>query len=477
MEDHVGREGAADRAVNLTASALAILLALCFGTGVSGQTPPVPAPQPTPTKVVGGEVSSVGRQTANDRQPLTVDEAVRLALATASAYEQARFTERSAEEDVRQAQAAFLPRVISQPSFIYTSPSAATAPGATRTPSFIGANAISEYQGLAGVSGEVDLAGRLRATLRRNRALLASARAGAEVERRNLVLATVESYYGLALAAARRQAAGQNLSSAAEFERVTQLLQQSGEVAQVDLLRARLLTTTRRDELEQARAADTAAAESLRVLIGYDSDRPLAATELPAAAPDVSEVGRFNAAMISQRPELRQFDFQRQAIEQEARQARSERRPQITYNINGGFVTDSLRAAPLRSHAGAQASVGVTIPLFDWGASRSRERQARLRIQSLDSARLLAARGFNQQFAAARAQAQASAERIRLTRGGVGDAERNLEISIARYRAGEAQIIEVTEAQNTLTAQRAALYQALFDYRVALARLRYATGQ
>jgi len=49
--------------------------------------------------------------------------------------------------------------------------------------------------------------------------------------------------------------------------------------------------------------------------------------------------------------------------------------------------------------------------------------------------------------------------------------------SIARYRAGEAQIIEVTDAQTMLVTQRAALYQALFDYQTALGRLRQATGQ
>ena len=275
----------------------------------------------------------------------------------------------------------------------------------------------------------------------------------------------------------RRRAAGLNLNSALEFERITELLVRGGEVAQVDLLRARLLTTARRDELEQARAGETAATESLRVLIGFDPTMPIAVTDLSTAPPDVGEVEQFNAEMIARRPELRQVDAQRAAITEEAKQARSERRPQITYSINGGFATDALRPTPLRDHAGVQATVGVTIPLFDWGASKSRERQAQLRLQTLDSVRLLALRSFNQQFATARAQARSAADRIRLARAGVADAERNLEISIARYRAGEAQIIEATDAQNTLTVQRAALNQAVFDYQVALTRLRQATGQ
>jgi outer membrane protein TolC len=53
----------------------------------------------------------------------------------------------------------------------------------------------------------------------------------------------------------------------------------------------------------------------------------------------------------------------------------------------------------------------------------------------------------------------------------------NSAASIARYRAGEAQIVEVTDAQTTLVEQRSALHQAIFDYQTALARLRQATGQ
>ncbi|MGE0129254.1 MAG: TolC family protein [Blastocatellales bacterium] len=426
----------------------------------------------------GAATSAAQSPPPSQSKALTLDEALDRALATASTYEQAKFGERIAEEDVRQAQAAFLPRFISQPTLIYTSPSAASAlPGAMRSPSYIGANAITEYQGLAGVVGEADLSGRLRATLRRNRALLAAAHAGTEAERRNLILATVESYYGLGLAVARRRAADLNLNAAQEFERITDLLVKGGEVAQVDLERARLLTFARRDELEQARAGETVATEALRVLIGYAPAAPVVVTDLPTDQPDVGDVAGFTAETITQRPELRQLEAQRIATMEEAKQARSERRPQVTYSVNGGFSSDALSSASLGDHRGAQATVGVTIPLFDWGASKSRERQAQLRLQTLDSARLLALRSFNQQFAAARAQALTAIERIRLARSAVTSAERNLEISIARYRAGEAQIIEVTDAQNSLTAQRAALNQAMFDYRVALARLRQATGQ
>ena len=136
-----------------------------------------------------------------------------------------------------------------------------------------------------------------------------------------------------------------------------------------------------------------------------------------------------------------------------------------------------MKSPRLKEHTGLSAAVSFSIPIFDWGASRSRETQARLRVQVAENERTLALRGFTQQFYAAQAQVANAAARINLAREGVAKAQDNVAASIARYRAGEAQIVEVTDAQTTLVEQRTALYQATFDYQTALARLRHTTGQ
>lgn len=436
-----------------------------------------PAPQkPPPASPAKSAPPNPQTQPPPATAPLSLNEATRAALAQASAFQQAQLSEQLAAEDVRQARAAFLPRLAAPSTFIYTSPSTGLPLGAARQAGFIAANAISEYESLIGVSGELDLAGRLRATLRRNRALLEAAHSGTEVARRALIQATAEAYYGLALAASRRRSSELSLSAAEEFERITGLLASGGEVAQVDLVRARLQTAARRDELEQARAGESAAAEALRVFLGADYSVSIVVADLAAVQPEAAEVERYAREGIARRPELAQFEAEGRAAEAEITIARAERRPQVTYNVAGGFDTDSLKADPLRQHAGATATVSLTIPIFDWGVSRSRERQAQLRLQSLESSRRLALRGFAQEFYTARALALSAVSRVRLLAAAQPEAERNVTLSIARYRAGEAPIIEVTDAQNTLAAQRAAYSQALFDYQVALTRLKQATG-
>src|SRR3954471_1527363 len=251
----------------------AFIIVLCLAGGVSSQTP-VATPPTAPANSLTQDVTVI-----------TLDEALRLATTQASLYQSAVLNERIAAEDVRQAQAAFLPKVSAPLSYIYTSPALGLPPGEPRAPSFIANNAISEYEALLNVSGDLDLAGKLRATLQKNRALLSAAHAGTEAAQRALAEAVTEAYYGLGLAIAQRRAAEENLAAAEEFERVTALLLSGGEVASVDLTRAQLQTIARRDELQRARANEEVTAGSLRVLVGYDFNRSINTVDLALASP------------------------------------------------------------------------------------------------------------------------------------------------------------------------------------------------
>jgi outer membrane protein TolC len=341
----------------------------------------------------------------------------------------------------------------------------------------VSADAIGVTNALVNVAGDLDVAGRLRATLAKNRALLAAAHAGTDVARRALTQAVIEAYYGLALASAQRRAAEGNLAAALEFENITSLLLSGGEVASVDLTRAQLQTIARRDELARARVNEDVASGALRVFVGYEFSRPIDTIDLNLAVPSDSEYQQFRADEVSRRPEFIQLDQELRAARQDVRIARADRLPSLAYSINGGFNTDSIKEPRLKEHSGVSAAITFSIPIFDWGATRSREAQAQLRVQLAENERTIALRGFTQQFYAARAQVESAVSRIALAREGVTKAQDNLAASIARYRAGEAPISEVTDGQTTLVEQRSALYQAIFDYQTALGRLKQATGR
>src|SRR5689334_14074614 len=307
---------------------LAVLLAfVCFSASYAQ----VPLPSPTPPIV-----------------SLTLNEALRLANVQASPFRSSVLNEGIAAEDVRQAQAAFLPKVSAPLSYIYTSPALGLPPGEPRAPSFVSADGIGVTSALVNVAGDFDIAGKLRATLGKNRALLAAAHAGTDVARRALAQAVVEAYYGLALASAQRRAAEGNLAAAQEFENITSLLLSGGEVASVDLTRAQLQTITRRDELERARVNENIAGGALRVFVGYDFMRPIDTIDLNVAIPTNAEYQQFRAEEVSRRPEFTQLEQEVRAAQQEVKIARADRLPSLSYSINGGFETDSLKAPRLK---------------------------------------------------------------------------------------------------------------------------------
>jgi outer membrane protein TolC len=403
------------------------------------------------------------------RRTLTVDEAVTLALANASVYQQSLLDERSAREDVRQARTAFLPQFSVPLGYIGTTPSQVRAPGEPLTFSFAGASAINETTAFMNATGPIDLSGRLRASLRRSRALLSSAHAGAQVARRDLVLATVDAYYGLVLARQKRRLADETLALAEAFANLAERRRLSGEGEEADAYRARSAAAARRDELEQARLAESAAMSLLRVLTGVDFVTHVGVKRLTADVPASADFLGYTAEVIKARPELAQLDAQQQAAHADARIARSELLPELTYGLNAGFDAADVRR--LRQFSGGAAVISLNIPVWNFGASKSRETQARLRLRALELQRESTLQQLRQEFYTQRAAALAAIARIKATETAANAAQTNLNLIFVRYRQGKAVISDIIDAQSNYAATRLAYYQAIADYHTARVRL------
>jgi outer membrane protein len=407
---------------------------------------------------------------------LTVDEAIALALGQTGAYQQAQFEERIAAQDVKQARAAFLPQLTMPLTYFGTTPSQVRLEeDEPLTFSYVSSSAINETIGLAQAAGEIDISGHLRAALKRSRHLLNAAHAGTLVARRALVLETVDAYYELVLARQRRRLAEETLSLAEGFLKVTEGMLQRGEGEESDVLRARAQVATRRDELEQARAGESAAMDTLRVLTGVDFATPIDPSRIAQDLPTASDFGSYTDEMIKSRPELTQIDAQKRAALADVRIARAERLPQLSYTLNGGFDAADFR--PLKRYAGGSATVTLTVPVFDFGASKSRQTQARLRAQQLDAQRENTLRLLKQEFYTARATALSALLRIKETEDGATAAQQNMTLVFARYRAKKASITDVVDAQAAYAEARLAYFQAIIDYRTSRVRLESTLGQ
>lgn len=475
----------------------AVLCLLCSASQTLAQQPSTTSPQPAATSPQQPQASPnqtpnttpdalrVERPPAGFDQPqegtparsMTVDEAIGLALKQASGYQLAQIDESLAAEDVKQSRAAFFPQFTVPLTYFGTTPSRYRIEGELPTFSYVSSSAINETIALVQASGEIDISGRLRAQLRRSRHLLEAARAGTLVARRSLALNTIDAYYNLMLARQRRRLVEETLSLATGFLKVVEGREQRGEDESdgVDTLRARSQVTARRDELEQARAAESGAMDVLRILTGVNFQTPIAVSRIALDLPTANDFSSYTEELLKSRPELMQVDSQQRAAREEVNAARRERYPQFAYTINGGFDAGDFR--PLTKYSGGSATVTLTIPVFDFGASKSREAQASLRAGSLDVQRETTLRLLQQEFYTARATALSALARIKETEAGANDAQKYLTLVFARYRTDKAEITDVVDAQAAYAEARLAYYQAIIDYRTARFRLEQDLGK
>jgi outer membrane protein TolC len=129
-----------------------------------------------------------------------------------------------------------------------------------------------------------------------------------------------------------------------------------------------------------------------------------------------------------------------------------------------------------RQNLGYVAQATLNIPVWNWGATRSKVKQAEIRRDQAELDLALAQRTLDSNLAAYYAEARTAQSQLESLRSSVELAAESLRLILLRYRAGESTALEVVDAQNTATLARNALDDGLARYRVAMANLQILTG-
>ncbi|HEX4485557.1 MAG TPA: TolC family protein [Terriglobales bacterium] len=377
-----------------------------------------------------------------------------------------------AHEDKVQARAALLPSVSYTSQFLYTQPNG--------TPSgvFIANNSVHEYVSQGHAHEAINLGGGEVHDLRRTRAAEIAARAKLEVASRGLVVTVAQNFYGLAVAQ-RKYATAQTASKEAErFLKISRDLENGGEVAHSDAIKAQLQFNERQRGLREAQLAMENARLALAVILFPNFQQNFTVAddfELAPALPSFEEVqtlaGKSN-------PELAAATATLAAADAEVWAARSAHFPSLSVDYWYGIDADrfATRSADGIHNLGYAAAATLEIPIWSWGATQSKVKQAELnrdrtKVEAGFTRRQLIAnlQSFYHEAATSRAQ-------LGLLQQSFDLASESLRLTTLRYQAGEATVLEVVDAQNTLTQTHDAYDDAQARYRVALAELQTLTG-
>jgi outer membrane protein len=125
---------------------------------------------------------------------------------------------------------------------------------------------------------------------------------------------------------------------------------------------------------------------------------------------------------------------------------------------------------------GSSFQAQLTLPMWNWGATQSKLRQAHLRVQQAKAELTLTQRELLASIDTFYREAQVARDQADSLRSSLDLASESLRLTTLRYQAGEVTVLEVVDAQTTLRDARNAYDDGLVRYRVALAALQTLTG-
>ncbi len=412
---------------------------------------------------------------------ITLQDALRLAKNN-NPQLQAAITEAGvAHQDKVQARAALLPSVNYNTQYLYTQGNG------TPAGRYVANNGVHEYLAQGNAHEAVSAAN--FADFRRTQAAEAVAKARAEVAARGLVVAVVQSYYTLVVSQRKYATAQRAANEGERFFKITQQLEQGGEVAHSDVVKAEIQYQQVKRDLQESQLGMQKARLDLAVLLFPNFNENFSVVDdlrLPEPLPGFQEI----ATLASRKnPDLHAAMAALQAANNEVTVAQAGYLPALSldyfYGIDANqFATRSPTIPPSAEFAGSPsfnnlgyaATASLTLPVWNWGATHSkvkqadlRRRQARVELSFAQRQLLSNIRSFYGEAQTARSELESLARSAEL-------AAESLHLTTLRYQAGEATVLEVVDAQNTSTMAQNAYDDGEARFRLAVAHLQTLTG-
>jgi outer membrane protein TolC len=375
-----------------------------------------------------------------------------------------------AQEGRKQAKAALLPTASLLNQYVYTQANG------TDSGIFIANNGIHEFAEQA--NGHVDLSMVKRAEYRRTLAAEATARARLDIAARGLIVTVAQNYYSLLLAQRRVLNAQRSLDEARRFETLTNQQEQGGEVAHADVVKAQLQRQQRERDALEAEINIEKSKIALAVLMFADLNQAFAITDDMLAGEVLPPGDEVRTLGTTNNPSVRAAESTVTETQYGIQAARGEYFPILSidyfYGIDGNkFARQSYLG---HNYLGSVVAASLTVPVWNWGATRSRVRTAELQRRQAEIDLRQTQRDVQAGLESLYLEASVSRAQIASLQTSVDTAAESLRLTNLRYQGGEATALEVVDAQTAATLARDAYDSGLARYRLAIVSLQANTG-
>ena len=413
--------------------------------------------------------------------PVTLKDAIQRAQKIYSQYLSSVTDAQIAREDALQARNAMLPSFSYQQQYLGTQGNGKTPDGR-----FVTNDGIHVYRLWPTMHEEIPAGFYSSASYKRAKAGVALAQAKAEIARRGLVVTVTKDFYTSIAAQRKYAAAQQSAGQAQQFLDDTTKLERGGEVAHADVVKAQLQLDQQRIALREADLAMQNAHLALTVLISQTFDENFSAVDDMEHMPILPPMPELQALAARENQDIRGALLTLQQANADVSIARAGFFPTFSLDAVYGIEANAIALHSAQAAAkdlGPLPNLGyfitatATVPIWNWGTTRSKLKQAELKREQAQVDLTQTQREALSNFYSAYNEASAARAEIEILRDAADRAAESLRLTNLRYRAGESTALEMVDAQNALTAARNSLDDGQARYRVAIASLQTLTGE
>ena len=406
------------------------------------------------------------------------------ALARAQRYETSFLSAANAadiaREDTRQARAALLPTVGLRSEYLNTQGNGVFPSGR-----FVTNDGVHVYREWSVFHQDLGPATWTKSGYNRAGAAEALARAKVEVARRGLNFTVTKAYYSMVGAQRKYTSAQLALEQAQNYLTISQQLERGGEAPHSDVVKAQIQYNSQDQALREAKLATSSTRLDLAVLMFPDFNQDFEVVDDLHVAAVLPPRTELEVMAKRENPDLRAATESLRGANLDITIARQAFLPTLTVDVDYGLEANQLgwntivAADPKKGAVpspGYFITAAATFPVWDWGARKSKLRQALLHRQQANTEMSAAQRTVLRELNGFYEEAETAHDELDLLRQSTDLATENLRLNTLRYQGGEATILELVDAQNTLIQARNAYDDGQVRYRVALANLQTVTG-
>ena len=295
-------------------------------------------------------------------------------------------------------------------------------------------------------------------------------------EMEEVSLFVTQLFFDYLLAQVNVDIASQNLINTEEIFEVEKKRYELGTTFEDRLLQVELQTLQAQQDLAQAKLDLESSALSVNSFIGLNPSSEVSLVS-PESIPDF-EVDVEQAIDLAFKNRAEALGFDRRKIEAESQVAQAKgQRFNVQLNASYGYNNAAFNWGDIYSNPNTQAlaSLGVSVPVLDWGRNKARMSQAEANQQLVEYTVQQDEINFEQEIFTKVKNFLMIKERLNVTKVSDQVAQRRYEIAIKRFQSGNVSITDLNIAQNEKDSNKRAYYSALRDFWLAYYELRALT--